>query len=58
MMNITAVIGTNAWESELYGKLLRGSYVDENVLKKTVEKSKELGIAVLALVIAFFLSRI
>jgi len=47
MENIKAVIGTNAWGSRLYGKLLRGSYVDETVLKEAVDTSKSLGIPIL-----------
>ena len=47
MDNIRAVIGTNSWGSKLYGKLLRGSYVSETVIKEAVEKAKSLGITVL-----------
>ena len=28
MKEIKAVVGTNSWGSKVYGKLLRGSYVD------------------------------
>ncbi len=47
MDNIRAVIGTNSWGSKLYGKLLRGSYVSETVIKEAVEKAKSLGVTVL-----------
>ena len=36
----TAVIGTNAWGSEMYGKLIRGSYVDEATIKESMELAK------------------
>lgn len=32
-----AVVGTNSWGSSVYGKVLRGSSVDESVIKQTVE---------------------
>ena len=32
-----AVVGTNSWGSAAYGKVLRGSSVDESVIKQTVE---------------------
>lgn len=32
-----AVVGTNSWGSAAYGKLLRGSSVDEAVIKQTVD---------------------
>jgi len=34
---VTAVIGTNAWGSPLYERLLRGSAVDEETLRSAVE---------------------
>lgn len=43
---IKAVIGTNAWGSQLYEKALRGRAVSEDTLKAAVEKAVELGIPV------------
>ena len=39
-----AVIGTNSWGSKTYGKVLRGTSVDEDTLKETAEKACELGL--------------
>ncbi len=36
-----AVIGTNSWGSEAYGKLIRGSSVDEQTLKESMSLAKE-----------------
>ena len=36
-----AVIGTNAWGGAVYGKMVRGSYVDEETIKESVELAKE-----------------
>ena len=36
-----AVVGTNSWGDALYGKVLRGSYVDPKVIKEAVETAKE-----------------
>lgn len=44
--DITAVIGTNAWGGSLYGKIMRGSYVDTSVLAEAVRESKKQGIPV------------
>lgn len=44
--DIKAVIGTNAWGSAVYEKMLRGSAVDESVLKKAVERSAQLDMAI------------
>lgn len=43
---IKCVIGTNAWGSRAYEKLLRGSAVDEDTLKEAISKAKELDTAV------------
>lgn len=37
-IEIKAVAGTNAWGDALYGKMLRGSYVEEDVIRFAVQK--------------------
>jgi len=37
-----AVIGTNAWGSALYEKAIRGSYVEESVIRDAMRVAKEL----------------
>ncbi len=32
IQNPKAVIGTNSWGGKVYGKLVRGSYVDDSTL--------------------------
>ncbi len=34
MKHVKAVIGTNAWGGKAYGKLLRGSYVEDAVIQE------------------------
>ena len=34
---VKAAVGTNAWGDALYGKMLRGSYVEENVIREAVQ---------------------
>lgn len=46
MKEIKAVVGTNSWGSKVYGKLLRGSYVDETVINTAVKRAMELGLYV------------
>lgn len=46
MEEIKAVVGTNSWGSKAYGKLLRGSYVDESTIKIAVKRAMELGLFV------------
>lgn len=41
ILHPAAVIGTNAWGNEAYGKLIRGSYVDESTIRESVELAKE-----------------
>ncbi len=41
-----AVIGTNSWGGKAYGKLIRGSYVDNSVIKEAMQTAKELGLDV------------
>ncbi|MBQ5316212.1 MAG: aldo/keto reductase [Oscillospiraceae bacterium] len=40
----TAVVGTNSWGGKLYGQVLRGSSVDEQELKNTVETAMKNGL--------------
>ena len=37
----TAVIGTNAWGGSLYGKAVRGSYVEDDIIKEAMKTAKE-----------------
>ena len=41
----TAVIGTNSWGGKLYCKTLRGSYVEDEVIKDAMKTAKEKDIA-------------
>ena len=41
ILHPAAVIGTNAWGNEAYGKLIRGSYVEESTIRESVELAKE-----------------
>lgn len=41
IMNPKAVIGTNSWGSTAYGKLLRGSSVDESAIQKSLQTAKK-----------------
>ena len=43
-LNIKAVIGTNAWGGSLYGKAVRGSYVEDDVIKEAMQVGKETGL--------------
>ena len=43
-LNIKAVIGTNAWGGSLYGKAVRGSYVEDDVIKEAMQAGKETGL--------------
>lgn len=36
-----AAIGTNAWGSAVYGKMVRGSYVEDDVIKNAMKTAKE-----------------
>lgn len=42
--NISAVIGTNSWGGKLYGKIIRGNYVPENVIKDAMKEAKDCGL--------------
>ena len=37
----TAVIGTNAWGGKLYGKAIRGNYVEDDIIKEAMNEAKE-----------------
>lgn len=41
IMKPTAVIGTNAWGGKLYGKVMRGSYVEDEVIRDAMKTAKE-----------------
>ncbi|MDO4651097.1 MAG: aldo/keto reductase [Eubacteriales bacterium] len=41
LSNIRAVIGTNSWGGKAYGKLVRGSYVDPEVIRESIDIAKE-----------------
>ena len=45
--SVQAVIGTNAWGSELYGKIIRGSYVEEDVIQEAVRMADKTGVKIL-----------
>lgn len=44
--DIRAVVGTNAWGSDLYETLLRGNAVSEDTLRECVSKAKDMNLAV------------
>ena len=46
MTNIKAVIGTNSWGSQAYGKILRGSYVDDAVIQDAMQEADARGLTV------------
>ena len=46
MKDIKAVIGTNSWGSKAYGKILRGSYVRDDVIRDAVKEADALGLTV------------
>ena len=41
-----AVIGTNSWGGRAYGKLLRGSYVEDSVIKEAMQEAERQGLMV------------
>ena len=41
IMKPAAVIGTNAWGGKLYGKAMRGSYVEDEVIRNAMKTAKE-----------------
>ncbi|MBR3538754.1 MAG: aldo/keto reductase [Eubacterium sp.] len=46
IMKPTAVIGTNAWGGKLYGKAMRGSYVEDEVIRNAMKTAKEQDICI------------
>lgn len=46
MKDIKAVIGTNSWGSKAYGKILRGSYVEDDVIRDAMKEADVLGLTV------------
>ena len=43
--DMRAVVGTNAWGDALYGKMLRGSFVEEDVIREAVQTAIDEDIA-------------
>lgn len=41
-----AVIGTNSWGGKAYGNLLRGSYVDDGIIKEAMTEADRLGLMI------------
>lgn len=46
LKELKAVVGTNAWGSAAYEKMLRGSAVDEETLRSAIDKAVESGLLV------------
>ena len=46
IMKPTAVIGTNAWGGKLYGKAMRGNYVEDEVIRNAMKTAKEQDICI------------
>lgn len=46
IMKPIAVIGTNAWGGKLYGKAIRGNYVEDDVIMDAMRTAKECDIAI------------
>lgn len=46
IMNPGAVIGTNAWGGAAYGVMVRGSYVEDDVIRQAMDKAKECGLVI------------
>ena len=44
--DVKAVVGTNAWGDALYGKMLRGSFVEEDVIREAVQTAIDEDIAI------------
>lgn len=41
-----AVIGTNSWGGKAYGKAVRGSYVEDSIIKEAMREAKKQGIMI------------
>ncbi|MBP7187613.1 MAG: aldo/keto reductase, partial [Ruminococcus sp.] len=46
MNDVKAVIGTNSWGGKAYGKLLRGSYVEDDVIRKAMAEAEKRGLMI------------
>ena len=46
MNDVKAVIGTNSWGGKAYGKLLRGSYVEDDVIRKAMAEAEKQGLMI------------
>lgn len=46
MKQIKAVIGTNSWGGKVYGKILRGSYIEDNIIRDAMTEADTLGLTV------------
>ena len=46
IMKPAAVIGTNAWGGKLYGKAMRGNYVEDEVIRNAMKTAKEQDICI------------
>ena len=44
--DVKAVVGTNSWGDALYGKLIRGSYVEEDIIRDAVQMAVDEEIAI------------
>ena len=43
---IKAVICTNSWDGKVYGKILRGSYIEDNIIRDAMTEADILGLTV------------
>lgn len=43
---VKAVIGTNSWGGKVYGKAIRGSYVDDSVIKEAMAEADKQGLKI------------
>lgn len=41
-----AVIGTNSWGGKAYGKAVRGSYVEDSVIKEAMREAEDQGLII------------
>ena len=44
-----AVIGTNSWGGKAYGKAIRGSYVEDSIIKDAMREAEKQGIIAIQL---------
>ncbi len=45
-INAAAVIGTNSWGGKAYGKAIRGSYVEDSVIREAMREAEQQGLKV------------